>query len=307
MRKLATIAASLLTLIAAPGAAWADPTGAKCVGANEHATDLRQKDKLREARAEMLTCALPECPGRVRDDCVKQIAEIDASMPTIVFEVKDPAGNDRSDVRLLVDGAVFAERLTGSALSFDPGEREVRFEAPGAEPVVKRLVVHAGEKNRAVAIVLGPPAPAGDASRTGGDAHPAVADGDVAPSGHGRRVLALVAGGLGVIGLGVGAGLGLASRSSWSQSQADCRTPVACASYSQAVNERSSAYTLATASDVAFVAGGAVLVAAAVLFFTAPSAPSAQSASPRASAAASPSLLPEVGPHAGGLVLRGLF
>jgi hypothetical protein len=79
---------------------------------------------------------------------------------------------------------------------------------------------------------------------------------------------------------------------------------VSCGSYEQAVQDRSSALTLATASDVAFVAGGVAVVTSAILFFT---APSAQTSPARPAAVTAPSLLPELGPHTGGFVLRGRF
>jgi hypothetical protein len=311
MRKLAAVASAVIVL-AAPFAASADPTSAQCIAANEHATDLRQEAKLREARAEMLTCAVATCPARVRDDCAKQIAAIDAAMPTVVFEVKDPAGNDVADVRVTVDGALAAERLGGSPLSLDPGEHVVRFERSGATPVEKSIVVHEGEKDRPVGVVVGESAH-GQTVGTPGPGSPALpppAPGstvETSGSWSGRRTLAWVTGGVGVAGLGVATGFGFAAKSSWNRSQADCTSPTSCTNHAQAVDERQAALTFATVSDVVFVASCTAVVAATVLLLTG-SPPASSTSRPSAGAPSwSAELTPEIAPHTAALAVGGRF
>jgi hypothetical protein len=81
-----------------------------------------------------------------------------------------------------------------------------------------------------------------------------------------QRVLALVAGGVGVVGLGIGAVLGLAASSKKSDAQRAC--PDVCAT-EDGVSKWNSAISTAQAADVMFVVGGVGLAGGAVLWFTA--------------------------------------
>src|SRR5208283_377998 len=93
----------------------------------------------------------------------------------------------------------------------------------------------------------------------------------VAGGGKGRALahtLALVSGGLGLVGLGVGTAFGLEASSKKSQYQGEqvdgrCVTE-ACVTTSK------DAVSAATASTVAFLAGGALAAAGALVWVTAP-------------------------------------
>ena len=107
-----------------------------------------------------------------------------------------------------------------------------------------------------------------------------------------RKTLAVVAGGVGVIGLGLGAVFGMMTVNLWSTAKRECTA--SCGAGSQALNDRSAAYISGTLADVGFVAGGVLIAGAAVLWFTAPSGAQVQVA-PTASA------------QGAGLTLRGTF
>jgi hypothetical protein len=86
---------------------------------------------------------------------------VETSIPSVIVSVRTLAGKDLSDVRVLVDGNLIHERLTGSAIEVKPGERQFRLEPRGAPPVERTILINTGEKNRLLSIVLGDDA-AGD-------------------------------------------------------------------------------------------------------------------------------------------------
>jgi hypothetical protein len=247
-------------LVTAATARAADPTTTECVSLNEKAGPLQKAGKLVEAHASLVRCSASSCPAVVRDDCAKEALAVDAAIPTIVFEARDGAGNDRSDVRLTIDGEARADRLTGVALDVDPGDHTFAFEASGLPPLEKHFVIHAGEKNRREQIVLGPLAK---------PAAPPADRSDRTQRGVALRPIGLVVGGVGVGGLVTGGIFGLLAHSKWNQAVIDCAG--GCAADSPARTEASSAHSQAMVSNIAFAAGGALTVTGLVLFLAAPS------------------------------------
>jgi hypothetical protein len=139
---------ALVSVLLSPSVHAQDPTTADCLAAAEKSTQFRQQHRLRSARAELLICAASSCPSDIQNECARRVSEVNSSMPTIVFEVKDPVGNDMSAVQLTMDGQRLVERLEGTALSIDPGEHVFQFESPGMDTVLKRFVIRVGEKER---------------------------------------------------------------------------------------------------------------------------------------------------------------
>jgi hypothetical protein len=136
---------------AAPAAAQ---TKEECARAANEAQTLRDARKFRDARAALSTCASAECPTLVTDACRPWLAQLDAEMPTVIFDVRDDRGRDLVAVRVLVDGTPLTTRLTGTAVALDPGEHALRFEADGFEPAEEHLVVRMKEKDRVVGLQL---------------------------------------------------------------------------------------------------------------------------------------------------------
>jgi len=150
--------------ISAPASA-AEPTKKECVAANEGGQDLRQGGKLREARAALAVCMSPRCPRPVREDCAQRLADIEAALPTLVFVAKDGDGNDLRDVRVSMDGQDLAAS-DGNAVAVDPGDRAFTFTKEGFPPATSDVVVHEGDKNRRIQVVLGAPKPAASETTT---------------------------------------------------------------------------------------------------------------------------------------------
>jgi hypothetical protein len=289
-RSLGALAVS--GLLWSSAALAAGPTKEACVAANESAQDLRQAGKLREAREKLLICVSDACPGPVREDCVQRLNDVNTAMPTIVFEVKDPNGNDVSAARVRMDGQPLVDRVTGGAVSIDPGEHHFAFaDANGSAHSEQTVVVREGDHDRHVRVVLAisgqPPVSAPAAGLQ--PETPAETE-----SGSTQRVIGLVAGGAGVAGLVVGGVFALVSKSTYDHALHDecSNNPNTCSP--QGAQDGRTAHTQATVSTVGFIAGGALLAAGAVLYFTSPRGTSVEVA-------------PSVGTNGAGLAVRGLW
>jgi hypothetical protein len=265
-----------VSLLAFAGAAFvgrsaraADPTTADCLAASESSLALRNQHKLREARAQSLICAAASCPADVRDECARRVAEVNTAIPTIVFAAKDAAGSDLIAVKVTMDGQPIAERLEGTAFSIDPGAHTFTFEAPGQSAIQKQLVIREGEKDRREAIIFGgaaPPVPPPAASliSTSEPAQPAANS-----SGLGtQRILAIVAGGVGVVGLGLGIGYGARAMSKHDDASKAC--PNSQCPTSNGVNLWNQAVTAGNISTVGFIVGALGLAGGAALWFIPP-------------------------------------
>ena len=289
-----------LCLLLSPSAALAaGPTKEACVAANEAAQDLRQAGRLREARQKLLVCVSDACPGPVREDCVQRLNDVNTAMPTIVFEVKDPTGNDVSAARVSMDGQPLVDRVTGSAVSIDPGEHRFAFDdANGLSHVEQTVVVREGDHDRRVRVVLQAvrteTATSGTSSPTEAPQPEAPASVNAGSTGVGstQRLIGLVVGGTGVAGLVVGSIFGLVSKSTYDNAfRTECRsTPNGCST--QGAEDGQTAHTQAMVSTVGFIAGGVLLAGGAILYFTAPSGDSV-------------AVAPAIGSDGAGLALRG--
>jgi len=150
-RPLALAAAAAVAVLCGASTAHAESA---CISAYEQAQTLRKDGKLVSARAQAAICAHAECPALLAKDCSKWLAELEASTPTVVFDARTASGVERTDVRVKVDGAVLAPRLDGKAVAVDPGSRVFVFEAEGASPVERTILVREGERNRKIAVTV---------------------------------------------------------------------------------------------------------------------------------------------------------
>jgi hypothetical protein len=302
-RRVLVAWAAAVALASAALPAHADDKSA-CVDANTQGQNLRRDGKLAAARAPLRACAASTCPAIVRNDCTQRLDEVERAQPTIVFEVKDAAGGDVIDVRVSIDGQLLTAHLDGTATMVDPGTHDVTFEAAGQPPVTRRLLIHEGEKGRREQLTLGRPgvastsgAPPSAGAATSGElpATPPVQ----ASSGLGtQRVVAIAAGGAGVVGVGVGVVFGLMASSAWNSAKSACGASTSqCADVTSASSYRSTTLTDGTVSTVALIAGGVLLAGGAVLFLT----------GGQGEAGAGVAFAPTVGPGQGGVAVLGAF
>jgi hypothetical protein len=253
---LLRVTAGLSLFVCAPARA-AEPSTTQCLAASDASLKAGNEHKLLDERRQLLICAASTCPGEIRKECARRVEEVNASIPTLVFQAKDPTGADLSAVKVTMDGNVLAEQLDGSALPVDPGEHAFTFETAGQPTIEKQLIVHEGEKERREAIQFGAPVEV-DVN------HPT----ETVPSGGHKtqKIVAVVVAGVGVAGLGVGGTFGVMAMSRRDHAKTVC--PDACedAAGQHAWKDAKTAGTISTAG---FIAGGVLLATGAVLWFTA--------------------------------------
>jgi hypothetical protein len=275
MRPLvwALVAVSFASLAARE--ARADITKEQCIDANGKGQVLRRDGKLSAARVELRSCVSASCPAMVRDDCARRLDELDRAQPSVVFEVKDGAGADVIDVRVSMDGELLAEHLDGTPLLVEPGAHVFAFETAGHPAATDRMLVREGEAGRHERVIVPGGATSGPAAAPApspAPPPPPLAPPIIVASSRGlgtRKSLGLAMGGAGVVGLGIGAAFGWLASSAWTSAKSACGgNPSACADEPSGSFHRATAVTDGTGATVAFVAGGALLAAGAVLFFT---------------------------------------
>jgi hypothetical protein len=252
----------------APSVARADDKSA-CLDASYAGQRLRRTHKLVEAREELRACAAAACPAVVQADCAGWLADVERELPSVVVAAKDATGADLIDVRVDVDGVVFARVLDGRALPMDPGPHALRFERPDGTSANLQIVAREGEKNQLISVALGPPPGAPQVPAP--PAEPGVSAA-ARPLGV-RTVASLATAGAGLAVLGVGAYFGLTAIARNHDSAPYCGVGGAKdACYGAGVSLRDDAVRDATISTV-LVSGGAVMIAAgAVLWLTDPAA-----------------------------------
>ncbi len=271
----AALAAS--AVLWSPQAPAADPTTADCLAASEASLKSGNDHKLRAERSQLLVCAATSCPADIRKECARRVAEVNAAIPTIIFEAKDGAGGDLSAVRVTLDGEVLAERLEGSALSIDPGEHTFVFETTGQSPVTKQFVIQETQKDRREAISFGTPVMprvSTLAAQPEASSPPALPPGETSHGLGTQKILGIVAAGVGVVGLGVGGAFGLMAMSDKSDAQSVC--PHDPCGTQNGVSKWSDAGSAGNLSTALFVVGGVALAGAAVLWLAAPSSSNTQ-------------------------------
>jgi hypothetical protein len=312
------VASALAAAFAGTAPAGAQPalTKDQCVDANGAGQQLRRNGSLSAAREAFRSCAVASCPELVRDDCTKRLDDVERAQPTIAFEARDPAGADVVAVHVTMDASPWTDSLEGKALPADPGEHLFAFTAAGFAPVALTLVLTEGEKGRRVRIKLTPAAPAppipaaapAAATPTGPEpsAVPVASRSSEPGAGPARglgtqRIAGLTVGLAGVVGLGVGSAFGLMTIAAWDRANRDCGgSATRCTNVPAGRADRSTAETDATISTVGFVAGGALVAAGLIVFFTA--GPGAHSGG-----AAGWTIVPAAGPGGATVVVRGSF
>jgi hypothetical protein len=286
--RWAAIVAFVSVALASQAASAAAPSAAECIAANERAIELRNQHRLIAARGELLTCASPDCPDEVRDECVRGVDEVNLSLPTIVFDAKDAEGTDVVAVRVLMDGEPFVDRLQGVAVELDPGTHTFLFESPHHARVEKRLMILEGVKAQRETITLG--------RFEGDEPH--------RPSGV-RPVIGWTAIGVGAVGLGVGIAFSVVRSSKLDQAAGVCPGGVCPGGFSdhdlkdaQARSDQliRDANTAGTVAITGFVAGGLFAAGGLALLLTAP-----KSNAPSSALVVAPS----VGPGYQGVAVAG--
>ena len=217
----------------------------QCIDANEEAQRQKRAGEFHAARARLDVCRREECPAPVRKDCVELSNAIDAAMPTVIFEARDPQGAPVTAAKVTMDGRPFAARLDGGATAVDPGWHRFEFEAPGLPRASQSVFTEPGEKNHAVRVDL------------------------VDKVGPILRTAGLGTAGAGAVAMAVGAYLGFKSKATYNDALTHCPGgPGSCDP--DGVQGGISAHDQARSSTFAFVIGTLLVAGGATLYFMAP-------------------------------------
>ncbi len=242
----------------------APPTKQDCISANEDGQDLRRSGRIRSAIERFDVCSASACPGPLRDDCRRRLAEARRALPTVVFTAKDAAGNPLTDVKVAMDGAPIAETLDGSALAVEPGEHTFDFTASGFSAASKKLVLNEAAKGRAEVVVLeAVKRPDASMAVSVVDAKAAGADGST------QRTVAYVLGAVGLAAVVSGGAVLLKASDDYSAAARQC-TDGACAKAGDVTNGNSAA-SMGHVAQAIMIGGGVVLAGGVVLLLTTPS------------------------------------
>jgi hypothetical protein len=153
--KSIVLGCALFAFAMLDSASSAADTVGECIGANERSIDLRKQGHFLAARRELAVCAASACPDVIQQVCAKRMAEVNDAMPSLVFDVKNGAGQPMTEVQIAIDGQP-ALAASATAVAVDPGRHTIRFEAPEQPPFEETVVVLEGERHKQVTAVLGP-------------------------------------------------------------------------------------------------------------------------------------------------------
>lgn len=241
-----------------------------CGAAMSAAQQLRSDGNLAGARARLTACLSSNCPNQVQE-CARQLAAIDAEMPSIVVEARDEASNYVTDARAAMDGAPLLERLDGKEIFVNPGEHRLTLDAPGFRRTETTFVARSREKRFRVILFLSsaPSPPAPKPSTVARAASSASAREESLPLSSGRKV-GLAFGYAGIAGLAVGTIWSILSKATYDTAlQVECGgDPNHCSS--QGIADGRTAHRQAAISTIGFVTGGLLLGTGAVVYFASP-------------------------------------
>lgn len=195
-----------------------------------------------------------------------------------------PAANQVPGLAIARDGVAVGSPQWNLSIPVDPGEHVIVASAPGHLPSQAKVVAPGGAAQLRVEIPKLAVDPAAEDGKTTGS------------SGSAQRVVGITLAGTGAAALIVGGVLGITAKVEYDKSDGECSPANICSR--EGINVRDSASGQATASTILFIAGGALVAGGAVLFFTAPKARPAGSATLSA---------PRVGVSPAGLIVRGTF
>jgi hypothetical protein len=226
----------------------------KCASSYENGQRLERERNLVEARNEFLACSR-SCQTALQGECLGWLHEVELATPSVVIGARTNDGRDLADVRVLVDGRPFTDRLDGKALDLDPGEHVFRFIPARGTTIERRFIIREAEKARELTVIL---------DDSGAQMTPTTPSPTAEPGS--RRpipVLAWVFAGVAVVGLGSFAGFGLTGRSEQNSTLAHCNPMCSPSQIDDVLHKY-------IAADVSLGVSIAALGVAAVLVLTRP-------------------------------------
>ena len=192
----------------------------------------------------------------------KRVEAVEPKLAYLTIRVKEKA----LGLAVVRDDATTSEASWGVPVPVDPGPHTIIAKATGKKTWKSDINVTPQAKLE----VMVPPlenAPVAPPPKDNVSPQPPADD----STGDSQRLIGLVVGGAGVVGLGVGGFFGLRAQSKLDASNSDnhCRPPNDICD-ATGLQLRDEAGTAATISTVAFIAGAALVIGGVVLYLTAP-------------------------------------
>ncbi len=163
--RLAQLLVPLAVVASISRAARAEDLEA-CSVAYARGQEERLAGRLYNARAAFRQCASAAC-STLASDCSRWVKEVEVDLPTIRVTVRNEQGRTVEGLKVLIDGATIPLAALSAPIVLEAGPHELRFEAPGHEPVRLERALRPSDREVEVAVTLRPPrapivAPAAD-------------------------------------------------------------------------------------------------------------------------------------------------
>ncbi|HEY2407425.1 MAG TPA: hypothetical protein VGI10_15550 [Polyangiaceae bacterium] len=204
-------------------------------------------------------------------DAASELAQLTPRIPTVVVQLE---GAPTTETKLTIDGAPMSSALIGERWPVDPGKHLVQ--ASSADGNASQQITLAEGDSKPVVLHMqgsaGAAAPTNAAQPTNTAEPPSRSGGSPSSTFGTQKVLALTAGGIGVVGIAIGSVFGLQASSKNDQAKSLHCSGSTCPS-ADGVNLSRDAAKAGNLSTVAFIVGGVGLAAGATLWLTASSAP----------------------------------
>ncbi len=220
--------------------------------------------RFREAAARAAAANKPDIEKHANERALALAPQLSTLTITV------PPASDVPGLVVKRDGALVERGAWGSALPVDAGTYAIEASAPGHARFESRIVVKGGADRESIVV------PVLEREREVAHEEAPVKE-PPPPTDEGwptSKKLGLVAGAFGVFGLGVGSFFGLRAMSLNDDAVSHCPASPRCNDPAGPELTRD-AQSAATVSTIAFIAGAALLVGGAVLWFTAPGRSSA--------------------------------
>ncbi len=145
----------LVTIASRGNPARAEPPDKQaCAEAFERSQRLRLEQHFVDAKKALILCVQDSCPAVLRTDCRLWLGEVDAALPSVVFEIRDSDGSPLLDADVTVDGVPLTAHLDGRSMEIDPGVHVFRFSRASRLPVERTVPIREGEKRQVVRVTF---------------------------------------------------------------------------------------------------------------------------------------------------------
>jgi hypothetical protein len=223
----------------------------------------------------------------------ESVARLEPELLKVIVTVTPQPDADTLTVTL--DGTAIPPGLRGIPTPVDVGNHRLEASGAGRKPWSIAFTVSNAATTPVLVPVLdtAPVQTPTDSAKAPAPERPA----GVEPrDGKSQRTVAVIVGGVGLVGVGIGSAFGLMAKASNSKADPECSTSDHCTDAGKAYIN--TAHSQAIVATVAFSIGGAGLLGGAILWLTAPRAKE------RGAAVA---VVPTVGPDGAGLFAQGSF